>query len=165
MKILVTAASRHGSTSEVADAIAGRLRARGLEVERAAPDTIQSLESYDAVIIGSAVRMQRWADSAQRFIERFSGEFESLPVWGFSVGLAGVPKRAPQDPRRIGPVTPNEVFRDHRTFAGRYSPDDLPLRDRTIAYVAGAVEGDYRDWDAIGHWADSIADHFQKSHA
>ncbi len=158
MKVLVTAASRHGSTLEVADAIAQRLSARGLEVDRKAPDAVQSLEEYDAVVIGSSIRMRRWADSAQRFIERFSVQLKDLPVWGFSVGLSGVPKRAPQDPRRIGPVTPNRLFRDHQVFAGRYNPAELPVRDRTVAKLAGAVEGDYRDWDAIAHWADSVAE-------
>lgn len=158
MLILVTAASRHGSTSEVADAIAQRLSGRGLSVDRVAPDAVQSLDGYDAVIVGSSIRMRRWADSAQRFIDRFSSQLQGMPVWGFSVGLSGVPKRAPQDPRRIGPVTSNRILRDHQTFAGKYSPSELPLRDRTVASLAGAVEGDYRDWDAINRWADAIAD-------
>ena len=44
-----------------------------------------------------------------------------------------------------------------RSFAGRYDPSILSLRERAIVRLAGAVEGDFRDWNAIDQWADSIA--------
>jgi len=31
------------------------------------------------------------------------------------------------------------------------------LRERSVARLAGVVEGDFRDWDAINAWADGIA--------
>lgn len=157
MKVLVTAASRHGSTDEVADAIGRRLSAAGITVERMEPEAVTSLDGYDAVVVGSLVRMRQWDGSAQDFVDRFGDTLKAMPAWGFSVGMSGVPKRAVQDPRRIGPMTPNKIFRDHQAFAGRYDPTKLPLRDRTIARLAGAVEGDFRDWAAIDGWADGIA--------
>ena len=40
MKILLTSSSRHGATDEVAGAIAERLRASGIDVDRARPEDV-----------------------------------------------------------------------------------------------------------------------------
>ncbi len=163
MKILVTAASRHGATREIAEAIVDSLREGGLDVDVKEPETVTDLTGYDAVIIGSAVYMRQWDGRALDFLERFDQDLKGLPVWGFSVGMTGVPRRAPQDPRRIGPNDTERLFRHHRSFAGRYDPTILPLRERTIARMAGAVEGDYRDWDEIAAWSAGIAQELQSS--
>ncbi|MSS85060.1 flavodoxin [Actinomycetaceae bacterium WB03_NA08] len=158
MKVLVTAASKHGSASEIASAIAARLRRSGLAVDSFAPESVQSLAEYDAVVIGSAVYMRQWMEAARDFVARFHGQLRQMPTWAFSVGMSGVPKRAPQDPKKIGPVSMDGVFDHTKVFAGRYDPTRLSLRERSIARLAGAVEGDFRDWDEVERWADSIAE-------
>ncbi|HEX5417857.1 MAG TPA: flavodoxin domain-containing protein [Chloroflexota bacterium] len=55
MKILVAVASRHGSTREIADVVAQELRASGhVAVPRDARD-VESVDEYDAAVVGSAV--------------------------------------------------------------------------------------------------------------
>lgn len=158
MRILVTASSKHGTTTEIADFIASRLSDRGHDVTRKAPQEVASVDSFDAVVCGSAVYMMQWMEPAHEFMERFVFDLAKLPVWAFSVGMNGVPKDVPQDPTRIGPVLTSVKAIDHQMFAGRYAPELLSLRERTMVRLAGAVEGDFRDWAAIGDWADSIAD-------
>jgi menaquinone-dependent protoporphyrinogen IX oxidase len=55
MRVLVTAASKHAATSDIATAIAEGLRAAGLETIVASPESVESLEGYDGVILGSGV--------------------------------------------------------------------------------------------------------------
>ena len=145
MKVLVTAASHHGATIEVADAIARRLTNDGFEVVRKSPEEVDSLDGFDAVVCGSAVYMTQWLPEAHDFMERFAQQLHKLPVWAFSVGM------------RIGPVLTRVDAKELRSFAGRYDPSILSLRERAIVRLAGAVEGDFRDWIAIDQWADSIA--------
>ena len=130
MKILLTSSSRHGATDEVAGAIAERLRASGIDVDRARPEAETSVEGYDAVVIGTAI---------------------------FSVGLSGLPKGRVADPRRIGPVLLSMDPKDHITFPGRFDPSELSWRERSIARMGGASEGDFIDLDAVRGWADAIA--------
>lgn len=156
MRILVTASSKHGATSEIADAIAERLRAAGFTVDRLAPEDVTSLTGYGAVVCGSAVYMTQWMEPATAFLQRFETQLARMPVWAFSVGLSGVPKHSPQDPSRIGPVLMKVHVVHHTTFPGRYVPSKLSLRERSIARLAGAVEGDFRDWAAVDAWTDSI---------
>lgn len=156
MHILVTASSKHGSTDEVADAIARRLETAGHAVDRIAPDDVESVDSYDAVVCGSPVYILQWMDGAHHFMERFSAQLKDKPVWAFSVGMNGVPKHAPQDATRIGPLLTRIKARDVHMFAGRYKPSLLTLRERSVARLAGVVEGDFRDWGEVEKWADSI---------
>lgn len=81
MKTLILYRSYHGNTKEVADAIAGQIRAFGHEAEvddlrRRLPD----LSGIDAVFIGSPTRMARVNRRARRALKRL-----------YKKGLAGKP--------------------------------------------------------------------------
>ena len=158
MHILVTAASKHGATDEVADAIARRIEASGITVDRLAPADVTSVADYDAVVVGSAVYILQWMPEAHDFMERFKDELPAGRVWAFSVGMNGVPKHSRQDGSRVGPLLTHVKCRDLHTFAGRYKPSLLSLRERSVARQAGVVEGDFRDWEAVDQWADEIVE-------
>ena len=55
MHVLVTVASRHGSTREIADAIAQELRMPGIDADVRHVEEVPDLNSYDAVVLGSAI--------------------------------------------------------------------------------------------------------------
>ena len=157
MKILLTSSSRHGSTDEVAAVIAERLQAAKIDVDIKRPEDVDVVDGYDAFILGSAVYMTKWTPEAVDFTARFHESLKARPVWAFSVGLSGLPKGKVSDPMRIGPVLLAIDPEDHVTFPGRFDPSKLSLRERSIARLGGASEGDYRDWDQVRQWADAIA--------
>ena len=64
MNILVTVASKYGATGDIGNVLAGVLRDAGLAVETRPPDRVDSLDGFDAVILGSAVYAGRWMGSA-----------------------------------------------------------------------------------------------------
>jgi menaquinone-dependent protoporphyrinogen oxidase len=55
MKVLVAAASKHGATQQIAEAIGEELTARELHVTVAHVEDLTSITGYDAVIMGSAI--------------------------------------------------------------------------------------------------------------
>jgi menaquinone-dependent protoporphyrinogen oxidase len=59
-RVLVSAASGHGSTTEIARVIGGTLSDNGIAVDIVPPEAVDSVEDYDAVILGSAVYAGRW---------------------------------------------------------------------------------------------------------
>lgn len=156
MKLLVTVASRHGSTEEIGKVVAGELRNAGIEVDELAPENVYSLEGYDGVVLGSAIYLTRWMETARDFLRTHSAELSRLPLWVFSVGMSGVPHGDIQDPSRVGPVLLTVDPRDHVVFPGRIDPSQLNLRERTIARLGGAVEGDYRNMEQVRAWAQRI---------
>jgi menaquinone-dependent protoporphyrinogen oxidase len=119
MRVLVTAASRHGGTLDVADVIARALAAAGFEADLRPPDEVASVREYGAVVIGSAIYYGQWLPTAIDLIRRHHEAMAGLPVWLFSVGPAGsVGARAPKVPAIVAELVERTQARGHRVFAG-----------------------------------------------
>lgn len=157
MKVLVTAASKHGATGEIGEILAGVLRDAGLQVETGAPETFGALDAYDAVIVGSAVYAGRWLDTARRFVDRHASELAARPLWLFSSGPIGDPPMPDGQPPEALALVDRLGARGHRSFAGRIDRAQLGFVERAITKALKAPEGDFRDWEEIRAWADEIA--------
>ena len=155
--ILVSAASRHGSTREIAQAIAESLRSAGLTVDVVDPDRVGSVEAYDAVVLGSGIYAGRWLEAARRLTERHRAELKGRPVWLFSSGPIGEPLTPVEEPRDGVRLVSELRAREHRVFAGRLDPSELGWVERTITGMVEAPNGDFRDWREIRGWAEEIA--------
>ena len=132
MKILVTAATRHGSTREIATLVAGILEDAGVETDVPEPADVMSLAGYDGVVIGSAVYMGRWLDPARQMIERCQGEFPGRHVWLFSCGPLGEPAIPDREPADIAAMRAATGAVDHRVFPGRLVKSELGLAEKLV---------------------------------
>lgn len=161
-RVLVSAASRHGATAEIAQAIGQALSEQGLTVVVIPPADVGSLDGYDAVIIGSAVYMGHWLDPARELVNRFRDALIGRPVWLFSSGPVGKPssklvQSMDQDPADLPGILEATRARDHRRFAGKLDRKQLSLPQRASLLVFRGLQGDFRDWAGIRQWADGIA--------
>ena len=157
MKVLVTVASRHGSTSMIADAIREELVAMGVTTHLLEPELVTDISEYDAVVLGSAVYAGRWLKSARAFTRRFEAELGKRPVWLFSSGPIGEPPKPTQPAVDALEAAQRLNARDHQVFEGRIEPAVLGLAERAVVRVVGAESGDFRPWVAITVWARRIA--------
>jgi menaquinone-dependent protoporphyrinogen oxidase len=157
MKILVTAASKHGSSTEIAQSIGTALAQAGFDASVLAPDDVSSLDGYDAVILGSGIYAGRWLEPARRFIERHEESLAERPVWLFSSGPIGDPPKPDGVPADAPAMVKKIGARGHRVFAGRLDKDDLGLAEKVIVAAVKAPEGDFRKWDEVRAWAATIA--------
>ena len=157
MKVLVTAASKHGTTAEIAEAIAKVLRANDLEVDIIDPDAVTSIADYDAVVLGSGVYAGHWLKPARAFVDRHEGALRDRPVFLFSSGPIGDPPRPLEDPAEVATIDEATMALDHRVFAGRLTESELGPGERLIIKMVGAPFGDFRSWDDIDDWARAIA--------
>jgi menaquinone-dependent protoporphyrinogen oxidase len=159
MRVLVTAASRHGATHEIADAIARGLSERGVDTDVLPVEQLPSLDGYDAYVIGSAVYIGRWLDPARDLIEENAGALARAPVWLFSSGPLGPPDalKPEGDPVDVAGFMETVQGIDHRVFAGRLDKKLLGFGEKAVVIAVRAPEGDFRDWDAIDRFAAEIA--------
>ncbi len=81
MKVLVTVASKHGSTYEIAKAIGSELATRGLDASVVPVQDVQTIDEYDAVVLGSAIHMGQWMKPAKQFVAREAAVLASRPVF------------------------------------------------------------------------------------
>ncbi|HEX6497471.1 MAG TPA: flavodoxin domain-containing protein [Micromonosporaceae bacterium] len=158
MKVMVTAASRHGATREIAERIAQALSSRGIEVFLRSPETVQTLDGYDAAVVGSAVYMGRWLDQARDLVQNLRAEFAVRPTWLFSSGPVGEPPKPTEEPVDIAEIVAGTHARGHRLFAGCIDRHKLGFGERAVVMSLRAPVGDFRDWQAIDAWAAEIAD-------
>jgi menaquinone-dependent protoporphyrinogen oxidase len=158
MRVLVTAATRHGSTMEIATIIAGILEDAGLEVDITAPEDVRSVADYDGVVIGSAVYMGRWLEPARQFVDRCGGDLLGRSVWLFSSGPLGDPAKPDVEPPDAGLMRTATAAIDHRVFPGRLVKSELGFGEKVVVAGVRAPYGDFRPWDDVAAWARGIAD-------
>jgi menaquinone-dependent protoporphyrinogen oxidase len=160
-KILVTYATRYGSTQEVAEEIAATLRESGLEVDLRPAREVRALEGYHAVVLGAPLFMFRWHKDAHWFLKQHRKALVRQRVAVFALGPTHDPydEKEWQDSRaqldkelaKSPWFTPVAL----QMFGGRYDPAKLRF---PLSLLAGEVPAsDIRDWDAIRAWAHSLA--------
>lgn len=166
-RVLVAYATHHGATRGIAERITARLHRSGLEADVRRVDEAGDIASYDAFVIGSAVYAFHWVKEANAFVRRQGSLLAAKPLWLFSSGplASDDPEAAKADavPREIAELMLRLKAREHCVFAGAYDPSARPigLIERITRLMPAARDalpvGDFRDWDEIDAWADSIA--------
>lgn len=158
MRVLVAAASKYGSTSEIAEALGRTLSEHGVEAEVRRVEEVEELEGYDAVVLGSAVYVGQWLEAARTFVQEHAEALGARPTWLFSSGPLGEPLRPREDQAvQIGEILEATGARGHRLFAGKLDKSRLGFGERAVVLAVRAAEGDFRDWDDIASWGAEIA--------
>ena len=158
LRVLVTYASKHGSTVEIADAIADELRTQGLAVDCESASHVKNLDGYDAVVIGSAVYMKRWRRDARHLLRKHARGLAEMPFWIFSSGPFGeTPDLAWAEPPKVIKEAERLGVRDHVVFGGRLPANPSGPIEKAMVRDTPPDVTDLRDWDQIRDWAKDIA--------
>ena len=158
MTMLVSYASRHGSTKEIAESIAETLRTLGKESDCLAVEEPPDPRRYEGVILGSAIYIGSWLPDATAFARDNAGDLADRHVWLFSSGPFGHPVLDEEEqPKELEELRHRISPRDHRLFYGALDMDKLAFEERMVVKAMGAPAGDFRDWDDIRSWTEGIA--------
>jgi menaquinone-dependent protoporphyrinogen oxidase len=163
-RILVTYASRTGSTAGVAEAIGKTLAQGGADVDVVAMNDVKSLAPYGAVVAGSAIQGGKWLPEATQFVQAHRAELARKPFAAFLVCMTLAMKRG--DTREqvaawLDPVSSMVRPVSKGLFAGALDISKVPswgdrLKFRLSVLMGVWSEGDHRDWNAIDAWAESL---------
>lgn len=154
--ILVAYATRNGSTTEIALAVAKELEHAGATVTVADMKTVISVTDYTAVVIGGPLYMGSLVKEVAQFVGKYKETFCTMPVAAFAVGispknpdLGAVVQAAGALNAAITPLQPVAST----VFAGKLDPAKLSFIQRKMTELVKSPVGDFRDWDAIAAWA------------
>jgi menaquinone-dependent protoporphyrinogen oxidase len=86
-KILVTYATKTGSTAEIAEAVAEGLGGNGAEVEVKTLDAVTAPDAYDAIVLGGPM-IFGWHRKARDFLAQHQALLRRTPVAYFMVALS-----------------------------------------------------------------------------
>jgi menaquinone-dependent protoporphyrinogen oxidase len=157
MAVLVAYGSRHGGTAEIGRFLADRLRERGVDAEVRPIGEVTELAGRDAFVLGSAVYAGSWLKDASAFVRTHRETLSHIPVWLFSSGPIGEGGEHGVSDSQLAELEDALHPREHRVFGGTLDKSELGFLERKIVKMVKAPEGDFRDWDAIGAFADEIA--------
>jgi menaquinone-dependent protoporphyrinogen oxidase len=147
--ILMAYGTKHGSTQEVAEAVAAELRRNGAKVEVRPARQVRGLDGYDMVVLGAPLYSGRWYRDAGRFLRKSRRQLGGVPVAVFG----------------MGPRTPDaEAWRRSRGQLDRALSKRAWLQPVSVAVFGGVdppkrdgeTRRDLRDWDAIRAWASQL---------
>lgn len=164
-RILVTYATRSGSTAGVAEAIGQTLAEEGWSVDVLAMQEVTDLAPYQAVVVGSAIQSARWLPEAMGFIQTNQAAMRRIPCAVFLVCLTLAMPNANKYRAHVAdflqPVRAIVHPVSEGLFAGVLDISKVPsfwgrLKFRLSVLFRVWAEGDHRDWDAIRVWANSL---------
>jgi menaquinone-dependent protoporphyrinogen oxidase len=161
-RVLVAYATKYGATAGIAEKIGTVLREAGLAVDVLPAERVGDLGPYRAVVLGSAVYIGQWRKEAAAFLKTNEKALAERPVWLFSSGPTG---REPMEkalqgwrfPEGLQPFADRIKPRDITNFRGAADPKRLSFAEKLVLKGVKAPVGDFRDWEAISAWAQSIA--------
>jgi menaquinone-dependent protoporphyrinogen oxidase len=153
LRILLVCATRHGSTCEVADAIAEELRATGHQVDQRPVAEAPGPAGYDAVLVGGPMIMG-WHRQAVKYVKKHRGDLERLPTALFITAASltdtgesdvqGVPiftdpwlAKAPRDAAKLGR---KERYALPQHYLGSVLKKAAPVQPRSVAFFAGSLD-------------------------
>lgn len=168
MTVLVAAASKHGATDEIAARIGTELVEPGVEADVKKLADVTDLRGYDAFVLGSGIYLGNWLKEARGFVDTHAAELTERPTWLFASGSIGGDPPVADDPNALRTGLAERLVetrhaREHELFAGKLDKTKLGLMEKAAVRCAHAVEGDYRDWEAIDDWAAAIARELQNT--
>lgn len=163
-KVLVAYATYYGTTKDVAQAIAKTIAEHGYSVDVCPAKDVQNVAGYDSVIIGSAVRGGKIHDDALHFLEDNEAVLSKIPVAYFVCCMTmhdDNPETRYQAEGFLAEVF-NKVSKIKPIsigyFGGVLEMKRLDWLARLVVKALRAPEGDYRNWDAIIHWSEEVAE-------
>jgi len=158
-RVLVTYASKYGSTGGVADAIGKELCGKGLAADVALIRNAGDLGSYQGVVVGSAIYMGKWMPEATDFVKKNRDILGRIPVAYFLVCITLAQPTEENRAKVLSYMEPiMKAVPEIRplgigTFAGALDYNKLSWLNKQILKAKGAPEGDFRDWNSIRTWA------------
>lgn len=157
--VLVTYASRAGSTMEIARTIALELEKRDFDFDICPIKQVNSLEGYSHVVIGSAIRMGSPLPEVIHFIKEHQSEFSDIPLACFAVHLQNDGDDEASRKARLAYLDPirNQLRITHEAcFTGVYDPEKVSYIERLMGKTVQTPVGDFRDWATIKDWGQAI---------
>jgi len=162
-RILIAYASTYGSTAEIAEYLGQVLHDMGGEVDVRGVKEITDISSYHNIVIGSATKMDKLLPDAVKFAKTHASDLRNMKTAYFAVGVT-MKQDTPESREKVRdflePLCQIQEPISCGLFAGKIDYSKLGFFWKVLASKdkSGLMEeGDFRNWDCIGKWANEIA--------
>lgn len=167
MKILVAYATAHGSTKEVAQFIGRVLSTYNAEVSVYNVVDVQSVEGYDAFVLGSAIHASLWLQEMCTFFDRFGDQLMRKPMYFWVTCIRALEEDGKKHALQYYfdyKLLEDYQVQEFAVFTGKLDAREITRQEQWFLaanydgkLMPGNINHDYRDWKAIAAWANNIA--------
>lgn len=161
-RILVAYATFSGTTVDVARAVADELGKRNLQVDVQSIENVQSLEAYDAVVLGAPMIMG-FHRSALGFLRQNRAALSQKPLAIFATAMSltqpqegtldGVPLTLDENlvtpPKKSGRYGIKESYTNAKNYASPILKAAWPARPVSLAFFGGRLDYYRLKWWAM----------------
>ena len=158
VSVLVTYATCHGSTKEIAEAIAKELQDGELKVDLQPVGEVRKLDGYQAVIIGSAVHRGHWLPEALDFRQCQPASAQPIAVALFTVHITNPGNDENSRKNRLSyldSIRPMLKPVSEGFFLGRFNRRGAAmLMPRWLSWIVPSM--DFRNWKKIRAWSEEV---------
>jgi menaquinone-dependent protoporphyrinogen oxidase len=165
-RILVTYASKAGSTMEAAERIAKNLGSQNLTVDIQPVGKVTDLMQYQAVVLGSAIRAGNLLPEVKAFVEKHQAQL-SQKYFGIFIVCLTMKDKTEENYKTVSaylePVRAQIKPDKEGIFAGAMNSSKLGFLERMLMKAMKASEGDYRNWEAIDAWTEELGQEINAS--
>lgn len=159
MTVLVTYATHSGATRTLAETLTAALVADGLVVDLVDIADAPDPAGYDAVVLGSGVRVESVEKPAAAWAAQHSQVLGQKAFAFFSCSGSAA------DPAKGGRQKATDVFLDSlrldpvavKNFPGWVLMERIPVHERMLLKSLRTPTGDFRDLSAVAAWARELA--------
>lgn len=155
-RVLVTYATRTGSTAEVAQFIQKQLTENGCTVDLKPLKEIKDLQGYNAVVVGSPIRMGKWVGEASEFLQTHNSILTTIPTAAFTLCMPQIEDHQEAFRGYLETIKENHNPDEAAFFLGTMRLEKLSFLDRMISKALKAKNEDKRDWDQISTWVNEL---------
>ncbi|MFK7804881.1 MAG: flavodoxin domain-containing protein [Anaerolineae bacterium] len=166
MRILVTYATKHGATAEIASTIGEVLKEHDLSVDVLRIKQVDDLSLYSAVIVGSSIYFGDWRHEMVNFLKDNEKHLVKRDVWIFSSGPTGTKDDYEllaewRFPLWLRPLLERIQPHEAAVFYGNLDREKLNFLEKQLVRLNNTPFGDFRDWVEIKAWATTIANQLE----
>lgn len=159
--VLVTYATRYGSTAEVAQAVAETLNNGGIPSICSPISTVRQVVRYSAVVVGAPLFVGRLHGDARRFLSAHRAHLTKIPVALFVLGPVQTDEKdwigAQQQLDKELAKYPWLSLVGRKIVGGKFDPATLKFPLNLIPALKKMPASDVRDFPAIRRWAGDLA--------
>jgi menaquinone-dependent protoporphyrinogen oxidase len=155
MTVLVAYATHSGATRTLAETLVAAFTDVGVPAEAVDVTADPDPTGYDAVVLGSGIRVDAIEKHARRWAARHRAALAERPVAFFSCSGSA------SDPAKEGRQKGTDAFLSGcgfapvavQNFPGWILMDRIPLHERALLTAMRTPTGDFRDLEAVATWA------------
>jgi menaquinone-dependent protoporphyrinogen oxidase len=163
--VLITYASRNGSTIGVAEAVRDQLQEGETKIDLLPMEEVYDTSSYHAIIAGSAIQSGAWLPEAIEFMKVHRESLLKRQFFAFSVCMTLAMPAGGKYRNAVAswmePVCKLVPPLSIGIFAGALDIKKIPSAAARFKFRLSVLfgvwkEGDHRDWILIRQWTDSL---------